>query len=358
MPPKKISLGDIPNNEFVKKKDETNGRWIECGLCCLVIKVRATYGFTEWVNHCESSRHCQFVADQNDTGGMQKLTSFFDIKEVKNKFMSPVSPKSYSIKKSKLTNPCPGFTYGKNPELLQLYNKYKKDDKLNNSILIHCRNGVWSVHAKDCSNEAVTARQGKRSDKRACIKCYEFEFIQLVKDRVGRMDKIFHIEQYITEPTVSTTGLIEVGNFLRGNVTNASPATLVLRERCAKYISHQAWLKRNMNILHAYEAIDKSGKIHHQTWLSKVAKMYIDEPSMKTSLLHALIEFTLSRYRGDITAPASPKLIGFFQTLYALNPSIYRFFSKNLGAYNEKTIQRMNAKQSSDIPIQSCEFFQ
>ena len=78
MPPKKISWGDIPNNEFVKKKDETSGRWIECSLCCLVIKVRASYGFTEWVNHCESTRHCQFVADQNDTGGMQKLTSYFD----------------------------------------------------------------------------------------------------------------------------------------------------------------------------------------------------------------------------------------------------------------------------------------
>ena len=83
--------------------------------------------------------------------------------------------------------------------------------------------------------------------------------------------------------------------------------------------------------------------------------MYIDEPSLKTSLLHALMEFTLSRYRGDITAPASPKLIGFFQTLHALNPSIYRFFSKNFGGYNERTLLRKNAKQSSDIPVINCE---
>ena len=125
------------------------------------------------------------------------------------------------------------------------------------------------------------------------------------------MERIFHIEQYITEPTVSTTGLIEVGNFLRANVSNASPATMVLREMCVKHISHQDWIKCNMSVLHTYGAIDKSGKVHHQTWLSKVAQMYIDEPSNKTSLLHALVEFILSRYRGDITAPASPKLIGF-----------------------------------------------
>ena len=79
--------------------------------------------------------------------------------------------------------------------------------------------------------------------------------------------------------------------------------------------------------------------------------MYIDEPSMKTSLPHALMEFTLSRYRGDISAPASPKLIGFPQTLHVLNPSIYRFFSKKFGGYNERTLLHMNAKQSSDIPV-------
>ena len=145
-----------------------------------------------------------------------------------------------------------------------------------------------------------------------CKKCYEFVSIPLVKDRVKRMERIFHIEQYITEPTVSIIGLIEVGNFLRINDPNTSPATLVLRERCVKYISHQDWIKQNMSMLHTYEAVDKSRKVHHQTWLSKVTQMYIDEPSMKASLLHVLMESTLSRYRGNITAPASPKLIGFF----------------------------------------------
>ena len=30
MPPKKISWGDVPHNEFIKRKDETNGKCIEC----------------------------------------------------------------------------------------------------------------------------------------------------------------------------------------------------------------------------------------------------------------------------------------------------------------------------------------
>ena len=95
-------------------------------------------------------------------------------------------------------------------------------------------------------------------------------------------------------------------------------------------------------MLHTYEAIDKNGKVHHQAWLDKVSKMYMEEPSMKSSLLHALMEFTLSRYRGDITAPASPKLIGFFQTLHALNPRIYRFSVKTLvGIMREHSYVKM-----------------
>ena len=112
-----------------------------------------------------------------------------------------------------------------------------------------------------------------------------------MKDRVKRMERIFRIKQHITEPTASKTGYIEVANFLRSNVSNTS---LVLRERCIKYISHQDWIEQNMPTLHTYDAIDKNGKVHHQTWLNKVGQMYIDEPSMKTPLLHALMEFTLS----------------------------------------------------------------
>ena len=56
-----------------------------------------------------------------------------------------------------------------------------------------------------------------------------------------------------------------------------------------------------------YDAIDNTENVHHQSWLNKVGQMYIDKPSMETSLLHALMEFMSSSYKGDITAPVSPK---------------------------------------------------
>ena len=61
MPPKKIAWGHVPNNEFVKKKDESDGKWIECVICCVAIRVRASYGFTEWEHHCSFLKHCQKV---------------------------------------------------------------------------------------------------------------------------------------------------------------------------------------------------------------------------------------------------------------------------------------------------------
>ena len=108
----------------LSKKDENNGRWIKCSLCFVVIKVRATFAFTEWVNHCSSNKYCQLVADRHDSGGMKQLTSYFDIN--KGESESTISLKPPPSKKSKLINSCPGFNYGKTPELFQLYNKYKK----------------------------------------------------------------------------------------------------------------------------------------------------------------------------------------------------------------------------------------
>ena len=261
MPPKKFAWGDVPNSEFVKKKDEENGTWIECGLCHVVIKVRATFAFTEWVNHCSSKKHCQLVTDRLCSQGTRQLTSYFVIN--KDETESSISPKPPPSKKSKLINPCPGFFYGKNPELLQLYNTYKKNDYVNDSTDIHCKNGVWSIHSSQCTNEAVTTRRCKRSDKRACQQCFDFKYRLVVKDRVKRMDRIYHIEKHITEPSASKTGYFEVSNFLRSNVANASPTSLVLRERCAKYISHQDWIDKNKSVLRTYDAIDKNGKVHH-----------------------------------------------------------------------------------------------
>ena len=77
MPPKKITWGDIPNSDFVKDKDNVNGRWIECRLCNVRIKVRATFGFTEWEHHCASTKHCDKLKHHLKTGSMNKLTSYF-----------------------------------------------------------------------------------------------------------------------------------------------------------------------------------------------------------------------------------------------------------------------------------------
>ena len=68
MPPKRIAWGHVPNNEFVEKKDEYDGKWIECSVCCATIKVRASYGLTEWEHHCSSLKHCQKVEYNQNTG--------------------------------------------------------------------------------------------------------------------------------------------------------------------------------------------------------------------------------------------------------------------------------------------------
>ena len=83
MPPKKITWGDIPHCEFVKDKDIINGRWIECGLCNVKIKVRATFGFTEWEHHCASNKHCEQLKHHLGNENMTKLTSYFDTSSVK-----------------------------------------------------------------------------------------------------------------------------------------------------------------------------------------------------------------------------------------------------------------------------------
>ena len=53
------------------------------------------------------------------------------------------------------------------------------------------------------------------------------------------------------------------------------------------------------------------------------------------------MHFTLSLYNGDLDAHVSPKLMPIYQTLYALNPSIYPLFSRNFGSYNKRTLQCM-----------------
>ena len=103
MPPKKIAWGHVPNNEFVKKKDEYEGKWIECSVCCATIKVRASYGFTEWEHHCSSLNHCQNVEYNQDTGNQNKLTKYFETTNKNTKdgstnfFQSPSKKKNWQL---------------------------------------------------------------------------------------------------------------------------------------------------------------------------------------------------------------------------------------------------------------------
>ena len=43
-------------------------------------------------------------------------------------------------------------------------------------------------------------RCSKYIDKNPCQKCFDFPSIANIKDRIKRMDKIFHIEQSLVEP--------------------------------------------------------------------------------------------------------------------------------------------------------------
>ena len=75
MPPKKRNWGDIPNINHVKEKDE-DGKWIECCLCNIRIRVRSQFCLTEWSMHCSGIKHCN-LANDKDLKNMPKMTSFF-----------------------------------------------------------------------------------------------------------------------------------------------------------------------------------------------------------------------------------------------------------------------------------------
>ena len=60
MPPKKVDWGDIPNDVYVKDKDHL-GKWIECDICNIKIRIRSQFCFTEWDTHCSGVNHFQIV---------------------------------------------------------------------------------------------------------------------------------------------------------------------------------------------------------------------------------------------------------------------------------------------------------
>jgi len=355
MPPRKFEWSDTPNTDVIKDKDPL-GKWIKCKVCNLTIKVRAQYGHTEWEHHCSSSKHCTLLRN-NLLLANTKITNFFGSSNIDDCEITPSlnNDVNYrSPKKTKLTPRCPGFSYGKNTDLLPLYDKYQKLDDVSKKNFIQCISGKWSIHSIDCTKEAVSHRKSQRLDKKACENCFSFPLRVVIKDRIKRMEKISRIEQYLSETSCSDTGFIFVCKFIKNNTATASPSILLLIERCKQYLAHHQWMKENFSKLQVYNVVDQHGKIHNETWLNQFARIYSEEPSMKDTLLHALIQFTLSRYNGNVNAPASPKLIAFFQTLHAYSPRLYSFFSKNLGGYNERTLRRMSVKNSAEIPIIDC----
>ena len=149
------------------------------------------------------------------------------------------------------------------------------------------------------------------------------------------MESNLHIKQYLLESKSSENASIAISKFLKTNLKYASPETMMLIHRCKHYQKHHKWLLDNFDKLEEYDLVENNGRIFHEKWIMKLSKMYHEEPAMKDSLLDSLLKFTLSRYEGNVNAPCSPKLIGFFQTLYAISPKFYRIFSQNFGGYNE-----------------------
>ena len=296
------------------------------------------------------------MANRLDLSGTSKLTNFFKPKEkdLSNSSKSKKCELQSNNKRRKIQSSCPGFSFGNNEELVNLYNKYKKLDNLNKQISIVFRDRKWSVHSVNCTGECVLNRKSQRKDKKACDACFNFDSIIAVRDRIKRMEKTLHIENYLTETRSSETGLLAVRDYLKSNTKTASPATISLIKRCKQYVVHHQWMKENYEKLKNYNAIDNDGKIHHQRWLNKFSQIYFKEPAMKNSLLTALMQFIVSRYDGNVNAPANTKLISFFQTMYALSPKMYNVFQQNFGGYNKRTLQRHEAQCSPETPIIDC----
>ena len=108
-PLKKIEWGDVPNEEPVKEKDYA-AKWIEYNICHQVIRVRAKFGCTEWLNYCSSAKHCEKVKINDLNSTRTKLTSYSTSTPLVQ--LKPSTFKFNSIKRSKTVLPCPGFSYG------------------------------------------------------------------------------------------------------------------------------------------------------------------------------------------------------------------------------------------------------
>ena len=72
-----------------------------------------------------------------------KLTSYFSSIHIKE--CKPFNLTYNHYKGSKTITICPVFGHGKNSELLQLYNEYKKNDCLCESASIVYKNSFWYI---------------------------------------------------------------------------------------------------------------------------------------------------------------------------------------------------------------------
>ena len=87
--------------------------------------------------------------------------------------------------------------YGRNTDLLPLYDKYKRKDSVNDSLYIACKFGKWSIHSIECTGELVSNRKSLQPDKKACEKCFNFPSIEKIHFRIRRMQYILAIENYL-----------------------------------------------------------------------------------------------------------------------------------------------------------------
>ena len=110
---------------------------------------------------------------------------------------------------------CPGFFYGKNSDLLPIYQKYKKNDQINGSIKILCNDGNWSIHSIECTGEEVRGRKSSRTDYKACTACFNFPSLQNIRFRIRRIENILHIENYLMGSKSSDTAYIAISKCLK-----------------------------------------------------------------------------------------------------------------------------------------------
>ncbi len=132
----------------------------------VISTVRATFGFTEWLNHW-LSHNCEKIMTNDMNNTTIKLTSYFTSKPIAQH--KPPTPWSAIVTKG-----------------ARLFS-HVQDFSLQGWQMGYPFQWVQKYGA-------VTKRSSKCIDKNACQKCFDVLSIPKIKDRIKRMDKIFYIE--------------------------------------------------------------------------------------------------------------------------------------------------------------------